>query len=216
MLFSVTALIISNPTSSACSYFSEWLYTIIFQSQIYLCRFLKGRYIYTVQTHTHTEKLEHSLSLIEDAICMLDGAWILRSELATSLRHSTLSPAVTCLVECILWGCTVLPFGQPATCMRLCTLSCCKFMQFILNRKFKISIIFCQHLLTEILVHKGPRIAVKGNPDVILRVPFVFFFSSEYASQTEDEAMIQRIAFKTNNNVHCSNSRSFSTWRKPG
>jgi hypothetical protein len=35
---------------------------------------------------TLSEKPDLSLNLIEDAICMLDGAWVLRTELTSSLQ----------------------------------------------------------------------------------------------------------------------------------
>lgn len=73
-------------------FWTRTLCLINFKSRIYTCRLFSSAITWCI----HTEKLQHFLNNIENAICMLHGAWILYTELSTPLACRSL---VSCYVS---------------------------------------------------------------------------------------------------------------------
>lgn len=135
IFFIFTALITSDPTSSGSPFELLWVAVHdIFSNLEFVCVDFLREDIFTWCPHTNCKTGTFFKSYRRRDLY----AWR-RVDIAHWTRN--LPPAfpslraVTCLVECILWGCAVLPFGQHATGMQLFTLSCSKSVQLILNRK---------------------------------------------------------------------------------
>jgi hypothetical protein len=166
IFFIFTALITWNPASSGSPFKLLWeaVYDIVPNLNFVCVDFLREN-TFTWCPHTNWETgtflKSHRRRDLYAWRCVDIAHWTRNLPPAF---HSL--GAVTCLVECILWGCAVLPFGQHATGMRLFTLSCCKSVQLILNRKKSI-FYFAINCGQAFIVHKGTRILF--NPDGISR-----------------------------------------------